>query len=289
MPRTSSAIVTIEPNTIARIEETTGWKRGQIQTLKEQIAPKATDEELQLFAQVCATTRLSPFKRQIYAIHRWDKHQNKEVMSIQTGIDGYRSIAQRTGLYAGTDVVLYNEGLTAYQCLTAGVTQPVYAVCTVKKLVQGQICSFTADVLWEEFYPGDKLGFMWKNKPFLMLGKTVEAQALRKAFPDELGDVEFGATEPSPEPEPPLSMDYKTSPKWMSFVKAMSEAQSHDRIEELINGAYTLIKRGTFPQHARSAIEREEQVAKERLDSLLAGMDAVIDASVVSNDIGDEF
>lgn len=71
----------------------------KIRTLKTTIMPKnATDADLELFIEYCKRTQLDPFARQIYAIDMQGK------LSIQTSIDGFRVIAQRTGEYRGQEV-----------------------------------------------------------------------------------------------------------------------------------------------------------------------------------------
>lgn len=149
--------------------------------------PQGTPPDvIAFFGRVCAETRMSPFKRQVHLIKRWSKQGDR--YTVQTGIDGYRAQADRTGRYAGSDEYLFDEGLREYDMVKAK-RKPVTATVTVYKAVSGMRCPFTATARWEEYYPGDKQGFMWDKMPFLMLGKCAEALALRKAFPDELAGI----------------------------------------------------------------------------------------------------
>ena len=86
------------------------WTEQQIQLVCEQIAPKASPSELKLFLHVAHSRGLDPFARQIYAVHRWDGRAQRDVMTIQVGIDGYRAIAEGTGCYAGNDDPVFFEG-----------------------------------------------------------------------------------------------------------------------------------------------------------------------------------
>lgn len=151
--------------------------------LKRTICKGATDDELKLFVMVCQRTGLDPFARQIHAVKRWDGKEKREVMSIQTGIDGYRLIADRTGLYAGSDEPKYD---------TETEKNPGKATVTVWKLVAGQRVPFTRSARWDEFVQTTKEGNVtrfWAKMPYLMLGKVAEALALRAAFPQELSGI----------------------------------------------------------------------------------------------------
>lgn len=159
---------------VARIEFTD----DKIDLLKRTICKGANNDEFELFLGQCNRTGLDPFAKQIHAVQRWDAKQNRNIMAIQIGIDGYRLIADRTGKYAGNDDPVFDNE-----------ERPAKATVTVYKMVGGVRCPFTATARWTEYYPGDKLGFMWKSKPCLMLGKCAESLALRKAFPAELSGL----------------------------------------------------------------------------------------------------
>jgi phage recombination protein Bet len=155
----------------------------QVDLIKTTIAKGATDDELRLFLYTCQRTGLDPMARQIYAIKRYSSRDGGDVMAIQTGIDGYRLTAQRTGLHAGTDDVVYSQNQSG-NLLSATVT--------VYKIIAGQRVGFTATARWDEYCARDRSGNltpMWAKMPFLMLGKCAEALALRKAFPAELSGV----------------------------------------------------------------------------------------------------
>lgn len=157
--------------------------RDQIDLLKRTVCRGATDDEFALFIQVAKRTGLDPFTHQIHAIKRWDSNQNREVMTMQTGIDGYRLIAERTGQYAGSDDVIYEGEEDGH---------PLIARVTVYKMIQNQRCGFASSARWSEYVQLKQNGTprnLWQKMPYLMLGKCAEALALRKAFPAELSGL----------------------------------------------------------------------------------------------------
>jgi phage recombination protein Bet len=161
-----------------------------LKTLTESgIIPRGMPEaNVKLFASVCRDTKLSPIKRQIYAVPRKRK-DGSTVYNIQTGIDGYRAMAARTGLCAGIDDYKFDEGLSEFEHIKTKRPNPEVATVVVYKMVAGVRCPFSATARWSEYYPGDVQGFQWRKMPYLMLGKCAEALALRKAFPEEISGV----------------------------------------------------------------------------------------------------
>jgi len=165
------------------------FSREKIDLIKRTICAGATDDELQLFLYTCKRTGLDPLARQIHMVKRWNAQARREVATIQTGIDGYRLIADRTGKLAGISDPIYGaENAEGH---------PASATVTVRKIVGSNICDFTASARFSEYVqtykPKDSnkiaLSPMWAKMPFLMLGKCAEALALRKAFPADLSGV----------------------------------------------------------------------------------------------------
>ena len=156
------------------------WTPDQIDLITKTVCKGANQDELKLFLYVAEKSGLDPFARQIHAVFRRDSAAGRNVMSIQTGIDGLRLIAQRTKEYAGSDEAVYEEG----------DKYPQKAIVTVHRMVQGTRVPFVGVARWSEYYPGNGgAGFMWRKMPYLMLGKVAEALALRKGFPSEMSGI----------------------------------------------------------------------------------------------------
>lgn len=147
-----------------------------------------TDGEMQVFALVARYTGLDPFTKQIYAIKRGSK------VTHQTGIDGYRSTAERTGQYAGSEEAEF-EGCDCGSDDSPPVHPKVARVVVNRILPNGHVIKQVGKARWHELKPkhtkGD-YGFqddMWWKMPENQLAKCAEADGLRKAFPRVLGGV----------------------------------------------------------------------------------------------------
>lgn len=152
----------------------------QVQLIKTQIAPNANDNELKLFLYQCKRTGLDPLTRQIYCIHRGGR------MTIQTSIDGFRVIAERSGTYAGQDEPVFEyDQHSKLKC--AKVT--VYRFSP-----SGQrYAAATGVAFYDEYVQmiNGKPSGLW-TKPHIMLQKVAEALALRKAYPQDLSGLYTG-------------------------------------------------------------------------------------------------
>lgn len=184
----------IENREIAPADAFGKLSRPQLELIKRTVAKGASDDELRLFIQVCKGASLNPFLKQVFLVPRWDSVAGREVRAIQVSIDGFRAIAESSGVYAGNDDPIY-DGETEIN-IPAGKTSvakklnvPNKATVTVYKMVEGSRYAFTATARWSEYYPGPKMGFQWHIRPYLMLGKCSEALALRKAFPKLLSGM----------------------------------------------------------------------------------------------------
>lgn len=168
---------------LARIAEVTGYNRAQIELVKDTIARGASDDELTMFLMLAKRTGLDPFTKQIYMIKRWDNREKREIMTTQTGIDGLRVTADRTGNYAPGRAPLFEYDADGTL---------LSATAFVRKWVRDEWHEVAATAHYAEYVQTKKDGdptSMWADKPHVMTAKCAEALALRRAFPADTSQL----------------------------------------------------------------------------------------------------
>lgn len=159
----------------------------QIKLIKSMYFKDSTNDEFNLFMHVCKKTGLDPALRQIHPVKRSTRQSDgsyKMTMTIQTGIDGYRLIAERSGRYApGREATFVYDGHGKLISATAYVK---------KQTADGTWHEVSAMAFYDEYAQKDKSGSptrFWKDMPHGQLAKCAEALALRKAFPGDLSGI----------------------------------------------------------------------------------------------------
>ena len=171
----------------SQLPVTLDFTQEQLDTIKRTIAAKATPEELMLFIETCKRTGLDPFMKQIYAIWRYDSKQQREVMQIQVGIDGFRLIAARSGKYAGQLGPFWSKDGMEWLDAWPYEGDPKFAKMSV--LRKDFKHPLTAVCRWESYVQTDSKGNLigkWADMPDNQLAVRAEALALRRAFPAEM-------------------------------------------------------------------------------------------------------
>lgn len=192
----------------------------QVDLIKRTIAPNASDGELALFMAVCQRTGLDPFARQIYAIERKSKDRAgnwQSKMVIQTGIDGYRVTAERTGRLDGMHGPFWCGDDGKWVDVWLATTPPRAAKVGV--LRRGCREPFWGVATMAEYRPGQGQDTMWTKMPAGQLAKCAEAQALRRAFPNDLS----GLTTPETDV---IDTDYTADPVTTRMIEEHDNARA---------------------------------------------------------------
>lgn len=223
-----------------------------LDAFRRTIGQGLSDDEWRLLVATAERTQLDPVARQLFAIKRGGR------MSIQTSIDGFRLVAERSTRYAGQigphwcgtdgtwrDVWLAKENPAAARVgvLRADFKEPLFAIAK-----------------WNEYAQS---GGMWTKMPALMLGKCAESLALRRAFPQELSGLytaeEMGQSEATPRvPAQRHPANDEEGPPPGAEAEDLRE-----RIAALLPDV---------PEQKRSAVERAVKVAGDNVERLKAGL-----------------
>ena len=166
-----------------------------VQVLESSFYPGASPESIGLVLGYCRAAGLDPMQRPVHIVPMWDSKGERYRDVVMPGIGLYRTGAARTGEYAGIGDPEFGPDVSE-RIGNVDITYPQWARVTVKRaLANGSVVEFSAREFWRECYAakGGKEksiapNAMWSRRPYGMLAKCAEAQALRKAFP-ELGSA----------------------------------------------------------------------------------------------------
>lgn len=180
---------------------------AQLSLMRRTVAADCNEMEFDLFMAVAQQKGLDPFTKQIHAVVYNKDKPAKRKMAIITAIDGFRVIAERTGIYRPDE----DEPDYTYDPDLKGPLNPLGLVKAKVKVWKADKPA-TGVAYWEEFAPikdewGENdegrfkptgkqtldTGGNWGKMPRVMLAKCAEAQALRKAFPERLSGLYEGA------------------------------------------------------------------------------------------------
>lgn len=157
---------------------------------EQELAPRAV---IAKFKHTCERTGLDPLARQIYCIGR--AARGAVEWSIQTAIDGFRVIAERSGKYAGQDGAQWltpnGEWVDVFVKEIHG-KHPLAARINVYRHDWPTDKPAVGIATWDEYAQTKRDGnltAMWEQRGPGQLAKCAEALALRKAFPQDLSGI----------------------------------------------------------------------------------------------------
>ena len=177
-----------------------------MKTAVEAVYPNAeTTDAIIMALSYCRARNLDPFKRPVHIVPMWSSAAGKMIETVWPGIAELRTTAFRTGQYAGMGPPEFGPTLeiTLAGSATRGRNKgqersitlkvPEWCQITITRELNGKERTFVGPkVYWREAYakwadtevPND----MWASRPVGQLEKCAEAAALRRAFPEEIGN-----------------------------------------------------------------------------------------------------
>ncbi len=155
-----------------------------------------TDQEVAMFLNLCRFQHLNPFLREAYLIKF-----GTQPATIVTGKDAITKRAMRNPSFEGQQagvVVFANEtGELEYRMGSLVLKDETLVGGWAKVFVKGYHQPIEAVVSYDEYVGTTKDGVVnsqWAKKPATMIRKVALVQALREAFPEDLGGL-YDSTE----------------------------------------------------------------------------------------------
>ena len=173
-------------NELAKAQEAGIWEDAEkLAVIKDMYAPDATNTEFKVFIELGVSIGANPFKREVYFV----KYKGKPSYIVSVNL--YRRIGVTHQKYNGhfvrpvyeNDKVKFSmTGVDHEQAHRSKRGALIGAYCIVN--TKGIDFPSIIEVSLNEYRKDQNL---WKTSPEMMIKKVAESQALRLAFPEELG------------------------------------------------------------------------------------------------------
>lgn len=192
--------------------QATGVSEEDYAVLKQMIFPEAKDPAvIALAVNYCKSRKLDIMKKPVHIVPIWDSKLGRMKETVWPSIYEHRSTALRTQIYVGKDEPEYGPTITKTfkpskkskkqqddtgawidtPISSVKVSFPEWCKITVYKMIGKEKAAFSSKIFWiEAAVMKDGIpNSMWSKRPHGQLAKCVEAEALRSAFPDDLGGM----------------------------------------------------------------------------------------------------
>jgi phage recombination protein Bet len=135
------------------------WDDQQLlDTIKETVCRGATPAQFRMFIEVCKSTGLNPFLKEIWYVPS---------VGVMAARDGYLRIANQHPQFDGMETRVERDEKNI----------PIKAVCTVWRKDRGH--PVIAEAYYNEYKKG---GNVWQTYPSAMIAKVAEVLALKRSF-----------------------------------------------------------------------------------------------------------
>ena len=154
---------------------------------------KVTDQEIAMFINLCRYQHLNPFLKEAYLI----KFGSKPA-AIVVGKETFQKRAYRCPKFKGFEagVIIYHEDSGEFERRIGALAIPIQGQQLVggwaKVYVEGYQVPVEMAITYREYVARKSNGEVnqqWATKPATMLRKVALVQALREAFPEDLGGL----------------------------------------------------------------------------------------------------
>ena len=169
-----------------------------------------TDQEITMFMMMCKANHLNPWIREAYCIK-----YGTQPATMVVGKDAFMKRAERHPQYDGmqSGIIVLNDSGIEYRTGLLKLPDEQILGGWAEVFRRDRTHSTRIEVSFEEYAGRKKDGTLnnqWATKPATMIRKVAQVQALKEAFPDDLGGMytaeEQGVEEAAPTNVPQIDM-----------------------------------------------------------------------------------